>query len=296
MHGAQGMDISISELKIFHEVALAGAISKAAVRVGLTQPALSWSIKKLEDQLGVTLFLRSKKGMKLTRAGETFLFKSRELMRRWERLGHMLHEQEHEIRGVYSLGVHATMAAYALPRFCPRLLEDNPAIGLQLTHDLSRRIAEGVIHHKYDFGIVVNPPQHPDLTIVKLYPDHIKFWTAHEPTRVQDPKDANAVIICNPDMQPCEPMLQEAWSKGVITSRRLLYTNDMNVISAMTAAGGGIGLMPASMLDALPENSYRALPGSPVKQDTITLIWRGDAQKSAASALIRESIIAGLQV
>lgn len=66
------MDVNFELYKIFYEVSNCGNITKAAQKLNLTQPAISKSIKNLEDQLGGTLFVRSKKGVILTEEGEAF--------------------------------------------------------------------------------------------------------------------------------------------------------------------------------------------------------------------------------
>ena len=63
------MEQNLSHYKIFYEVAKAGNISKAAKELFISQPAISKSISKLEDGLGVTLFVRSSRGVQLTEEG-----------------------------------------------------------------------------------------------------------------------------------------------------------------------------------------------------------------------------------
>ena len=285
------MNFTLQELKSFEETAVVGNISKAAVRLGLTQPALSWQIRKLEDQFGEILFHRTKKGVTLTRAGETLLTRSRTLLRDWENLGLKLNQGEEELKGSYTLGVHPLVGLFTLPRFCPALHTNYPEIRLKLVHDLSRIIAEDVLGFKLDYGIVVNPPPAPDLTIVDLYEDHIGFWTAPRAGPPGDPHAAQSVIICNPDMVQTDALVSAALKSGILKSKRIMYTTDLQVIAGLTAAGGGIGLMPATIAQNLAGGPLLALPNGPVHPDVISLIWRGEAQKSAASRAVRKTII-----
>ncbi len=64
------MDQNLSQYKIFYEVAKAGNISKAAKELFISQPAISKSISKLEDNLGVALFTRNSRGVQLTEEGK----------------------------------------------------------------------------------------------------------------------------------------------------------------------------------------------------------------------------------
>ena len=64
------MEQNLSQYKIFYEVAKAGNISKAARELYISQPAISQSIKKLEQSLDTALFVRSSRGVQLTEEGE----------------------------------------------------------------------------------------------------------------------------------------------------------------------------------------------------------------------------------
>ncbi len=284
------MAITLEMLKAFEEVATTGNISRAAARLGLTQPALSWSIRKLESETDVQLFVRSKKGVHLTKAGELFRNRAQSLTRQWDGLLRALHQDSEDLRGTYQLGVHSTVAAFTLPRFCPQLWQDYPEIDLILSHDLSRNVAEGVINFKYDLGIVVNPPRHADLTIVDLYPDMIRFWCRDQASPLQDPFSEQALVMVNPEMLQTEPLLNQARKLGMFQKARLVQTTDLLVIAQMTAAGGGIGLLPATV--ALNMNrGLLPLADSPFYKDAICLIWRADLQRGQASKVIRDSII-----
>ena len=144
------MDVSLSELKAFARVAELGNLTQAARTLNVTQPSLSWSIRKLEGNLGAKLFHRSQKGMVLTRAGSKFLDRSRDLMRSWEGIGMSLSAEQEEVEGRYRLGVHGTVAIYNLPPFAPKLLHEYPGIELELVHDRSTRLAEAIINYRLD--------------------------------------------------------------------------------------------------------------------------------------------------
>jgi len=64
------MNINYECYRIFYHVATSGSISKAAEELLISQPAVTWQIKSLEDQLGITLFIRTKKGVILTDEGK----------------------------------------------------------------------------------------------------------------------------------------------------------------------------------------------------------------------------------
>ena len=284
------MNISLTSLSAFSEVALRGNISKAAMHLGMTQPALSWSIRKLEEQLGVTLFHRTKKGVVLTRAGTMLLARANGLLRDWHALAKDLIAGEENIGGTYTLGVHQTVAMFTVPKFCPALLNAYPAIDLRLEHGFSRHIAEGVIQFTFDYGIVVNPPRHPDLTIVDLYEDELTFWTTDRAGPLQQYQDRQGILICNPDILESEKLTREFVRSGRLAATRVMHITDLNLMAALVAAGTGIGLLPSTVARGYPGGTLKPIAGAPRHADVISLVWRGEAQRSRTSQLIREAV------
>lgn len=288
------MGIQLDDLRMVQAVAQFRNISKAATHLRLTQPALSWSLKKLETELGVLLFHRTKKGVVPTSSGVAFLNRVRDLVSSWESLKENLQRDQTAIRGSFSLGIHGTLAAFTLPKFCPELLEKHPQIELKLTHDHSRNISRGVVDYRFDYGIVVNPGQHLDLVVKHLFNDRVMFWVANQPHQLQDPAHEDAIWLCNPNMKQAEEMMVGAGTHDGWKTRRIIYTSDLIVIASMVAAGGGIGLLPETLARAYPSGNLVPLVNTPSMADEICLTWRADTQKSAASKLVRQAIMTGL--
>lgn len=286
------MDFSINELRVFCEVANTGNMSTAARTIGVTQPALSWSVKKMEKNLGVELFHRTKKGVVLTRAGETLLARSRELMRNWENLREAMLEDENAIRGIYNLGVHGTIATYTLPQFYPSMYADHPHIDLRLTHDLSRNIADMVVQYKLDFGIVVDPPPHADLVITPLYKDIFTFWI-REDELTDDIMEK--LIICNPRLLRTETLMREAMRSGQILGEQVLHTTELELIANLVSNGTGVAVLPATVAMGRPGTKLVQIPGAPCVEDNICLIYRQEAVVSQAGRTIKNSILESLR-
>ena len=289
------MDLSLAELRAFLETARIGTISAAARSLGIKQPTLSWTVRRLEERLDAELFIRGKKGVTLTRAGELLVTRARELLRQWEHIERDLRAEKETVRGTYSIGVYPALAAYALPRFLPDLLARWPDLQIDIGHDFSQQIAGDVVALRYDLGIVVNPPRHPDLTIVDLYADEVKLWRAKGTKWQLD--QPRVPVVCNPNMTQVPPLLAEIRSRGLLPEFRFVKTTDLQVIASLTAAGCGLGILPSTI--AYGESGgglLMPLRRTPVIHDQIALIWRRDAQHSLASKVIREAIRTTLQV
>lgn len=96
--------ITQTDLVYFLELCNTSHLTRAAERLGITQPALSHCLKRLEIEIGTPLMLRSKKGMRLTPAGEKLRQSTAELIRKWEEVRGLSLDEVNQAQGVIRLG------------------------------------------------------------------------------------------------------------------------------------------------------------------------------------------------
>ena len=162
---------SSSDLTYFLEIAHQGNLTHAANHLGVSQPSLTLAMQRLEQSVGTKLFIRSRQGVRLTKAGDQLLLQARKLMSQWEELRQTAMDSVNEIKGRFTLGCHPSVARYSLPLFLPGLLAAHTELEISLEHDLSRNITHKVLNLDIDLGIVVNPTPHPDLVMKSLAED-----------------------------------------------------------------------------------------------------------------------------
>lgn len=282
------MDLSLNDLKYFEIVSETLNISRAAERIGISQPALSVALQKLERAFGVPLFVRSRSGIQLTHAGERLRRGVGDFQYDWKRLSETVLRGEEEISGHYVFGCHPSVAIYSLPQVFPELLSRYP-IEIGLVHDLSRKIAEGVISFRIDFGIVVNPWEHPDLVIRPIWEDTVTLFGLKDAIALQA-MDGSGVLICDTDLMQTQSILKDLARRG-LKFKRVIHSSSLEVITTLVASGAGIGILPARV--ASRETSIVPIKTpkfrTPFYKDRIALIYRGDRQRSkAARTLSRE--------
>lgn len=277
------------DLRYFKEIGLTGNLRRAAERLGVTQPALSHALKRLEEDLGCELVIRSKTGVRMTRAGEKLASLSGQLEEVWSRIQAVVSDENEIVTGTYRLGVHTALAQYTLPLFLGDLLKEHPKLNFRFEHGLSRQIAESLISNRLDFGIVVNPPQHPDLVIRKLCEDVVKMW--------KSPKLKNPdVIICDPDIHQTQILLRTCKKKGINFIREI-HTSSLEVVAQLTAEGVGVGIIPERVLKAMTgEPCQLYSKDAPEFKDTICLVYKKENQNTMAAKVISDSIKAGFLV
>lgn len=280
---------SPSELTYFVEVASTLNISRAAERLGISQPSLSLAIKRLEDGLGVPLLVRGKSGVSLTRIGRIFANQARHLLLEWEKLRDEALKGETELSGRYVVGCHPAVALYTLPQVLPELIRKNPGLEITLIHGLSRQITDAVIGFRADFGLVINPIQHPELLIKLLDKDEVTLWTTPGESSVKDIASGDAVLICDEDLLQTQE-LQKQLRKKEWHFKRTITSSSLEVVTEMVASGAGIGILPGRVALRDPNKKLKVVAGAPVFQDRICLIYRPDAQKSAASKILAQAL------
>jgi DNA-binding transcriptional LysR family regulator len=278
-----------ADLNYFIEVANTLNISRAAERIGISQPSLTLAIQRLEHSIGAPILIRSKKGVTLTQAGKQLLVHARALLQHWDTVREGALASMSEIQGRYSLGCHASVALYSLPNLLPDVLEKHPNLEVKLTHDLSRKITERVIQMELDVGIVVNPVKHPDLVIRKLWDDEVTFWVGKGDRQIQDFRGGNAVLICDPDLIQTQDLVTKLKRSG-IQYRRVLSSSSLEVITELTASGSGIGVIPGRVAGLTLRKGLRKVPKAPVFCDEICLIYRTENKSVGAVQYIAEQI------
>lgn len=273
---------SSSDLNYFIEVAQSLNLSRAAERLGLSQPSLSLSIQRLERDVGTQLLIRSKKGVNLTPAGKELQRHARELIRQWEQVRDKTLASETLVRGSLRLGCHPSVACYSLPGVLPELLGRHLQLEFQLTHDLSRKITERVISLEVDLGIVVNPVRHPDLVIQKLSEDEVTYWAHEKATELGRIASESRVLLCDPELLQTQALMKNRKSE-FHEFRRVITSSSLEVILSLTAAGAGIGILPGRVAGLEPK--LRKLPNAPSFKDQICLVYRSE---NRANPVIRE--------
>ena len=144
--------MNITHMKYAYEVAKVGSLSKAAEKLFVAVPNLSRSIKELEADLGITIFDRSVKGMRLTPDGEEFVQYARRILRQ---IGEMeqLYKGTLQKKQHFSISVpRASYIAEAFAEFSKSLTDDDAELFYKETN--SQRTIKNILEHDYKLGIL----------------------------------------------------------------------------------------------------------------------------------------------
>jgi LysR family hydrogen peroxide-inducible transcriptional activator len=149
--------MTITQLQYVLAVAEYQNFTLAAEKSFVTQPTLSMQVQKLEDELGVLIFDRSKKPIKITEAGKKIVAQAKNIVNEAERIRDIVDQEKGFIGGEYTLGIIPTIMPTLLPMFLKSFINRYPKVNLiikeQSTESLIRNIQDGHL----DAGIAATP-------------------------------------------------------------------------------------------------------------------------------------------
>ncbi|KVQ57581.1 LysR family transcriptional regulator [Burkholderia territorii] len=154
------MDLTL--LRAFATVAREGNLTRAAVQLHLTQPAVSLQIKHLQETLGVTLFTRTSRGLALTRDGQTLLPHAERALAAAADVQRAAAALRHEVRGRLRIGTILDPGFLRLGGFLRALVETHPQIETALRHGMSGWVLEQVRAQALDVGYYIGRPGEDD--------------------------------------------------------------------------------------------------------------------------------------
>jgi len=150
--------MDVRELRYFLAVARCGSFSRAAQQLNITQPALSRQLKKLEEELGVTLFIRSHQGVELTESGALLMPQAESHIFQLQETVTMLRGQREQFIGQVLLGLAPTSGLLLAPRLLERFRARWPIAALVLREGISSSLQEWLLDRRLDIAVLHNPP------------------------------------------------------------------------------------------------------------------------------------------
>jgi LysR family hydrogen peroxide-inducible transcriptional activator len=150
-------------------VAEAGNFTLAAEKSFVTQPTLSMQIQKLEEELGVQIFNRAKKPIRLTKVGSEILIQARKIISESKRMEDVVAQEKGFIGGDFTLGIIPTVMPTLLPMFLNTFLKSYPKVNLKIEELTTENIIIKLEEGKIDAGICATPLKQEKIIERPLY-------------------------------------------------------------------------------------------------------------------------------
>jgi LysR family hydrogen peroxide-inducible transcriptional activator len=296
--------MTLSELKYIAALARERHFGRAAEACFVSQPTLSVAVKKLEDELGVTLFERGTTEVALTPAGERIVEQARQVLGMVENIRQTAHQQADQLHGPLRVGAIYTVAPYLLPHLVPALHKAAPNMPLMIeesfTADLRRQLKQGEV----DAILVSLPFEEPGVVVLELYEEpFVAVLPAAHPlaerkTVALAELAKDELLMLGPGHCFRDQVLESCPECGRSVEagperRARLSGSSLETIRHMVASGMGVTVLPCTAAGA-DRYAQRLLAvrrlRNPVPKRRVVLAWRASFPRPKAIEVLRQAV------
>ena len=243
--------MELSQLRTFREVADALSFTRAAQKLNMTQSAVSHQIKALELELGEPLFIRAKRGVRLSDAGKLALEYAARIIEEADALRERISGHDHEPRGRVRAAAATQAFVHLFARVFESFMRDNEGIELSFRTTVStEQTVADILNGAADVGFASLPVYSPTLQVTELFEDElgVVVGARHALARAReaDLKELKRERFILFEQGASIRRATDAFFKRVELSPDLaLESNDTYFIKLMVAHGVGVSVMPS---------------------------------------------------
>lgn len=298
--------MTLTELKYIVAVARDRHFGRAAEACFVSQPTLSVAIRKLEDELGVTLFERGGAEVGVTPIGQRIIAQAQKVLEESASIKEIARQGHDPLAGPLRVGVIHTIGPYLLPHLVPMQIERTPQMPLLLQENFTVRLVELLRQGEIDCAIMALPLPEAGLMTQALYDESFMVavpqdhaWAERESIDAQELKQETMLLLgsghCFRDqvLEVCPELSRfSASSDGI---QRTFEGSSLETIRHMVAAGIGVTVLPVT---AVPENAsnkdlLRYIPFEGYAPERrVVLAWRRSFPRLAAIEALAATVYA----
>ncbi|MBP3038610.1 LysR family transcriptional regulator [Bacillaceae bacterium Marseille-Q3522] len=281
--------MDIQHLQYFVAVVKYGSFTKAAQALFVTQPTISKMIKSIEEELGVTLFDRSGRNVKLTDAGKIIYSQAFIIIKSFHNLSSEIDDLIHLKTGNIHIGLPPMVGSRFFPKIIQEFHYHYPNISIQLVEDGAKKIEQDVADGTLDLGVVVLPTNDSlfhtysfvkENLVVIIHPNHP--LSARNSFTITDFEHV-PFILYRKDFTLHDRIMNECERSGY-KPKIIAESSQWDFIGEMVAANLGIALLPAPIAREIKPNRVKIVPlADPVIPWHLAIIWRKDRYLSFAA-------------
>ena len=287
------MNATIRQLRAFSRVAGTRSFTRAASALHLSQPALTVQIRELETALGVKLFDRNTRGVRLTPMGESILPAVERLLRDAEALADDARELGAGNRGVVQIAALPSVASSLVPRAIALLAKRRPGIVVRLRDAIAQRVIALVQSDEADVGLGVFAGRAPGLAFTPLLKDRLEavLPPGHRLARgttISLAELAREPLVMMDTQTSVRALLEREMLAEGLLPRPAYEVTYMSTAIGLVEARLGIALLPTSALEMqrLGRLERRPLRGVSLSREIGFITRAGRALSPAAQAFV----------
>jgi DNA-binding transcriptional LysR family regulator len=290
---------TLNRLRCFEVVVEEAGFKRATARLHITQPALSYQMKHLEEELGVALFVRRPGGVTLTDAG-------RLLFTHVQRVSAALREAERAIKelpaaGEVRIGTVNSIGTYFLPQVLAALRAQHAETRPMLYRARSDEFIDALLTDQVDLAILANPREEKRLRYEKLFEEHVSLVAARPHPFFDDPPASHAELGRAPfvSLSPQTPtgaLIHRHLDRVGVRIEPVVSTEDVETVKRMVDTGMGAAFLPDMVTErdvygpGNPRGRLRRIPLEPALVRSIVLVTWEEIPSSRAVAAFVEAV------
>lgn len=259
---------------------------RAARACNVSQPTLSSQIRKLEDELGVTLLERTNKRVDLTPVGSQILGHARRALAETGQMEAVAQAARDPLVGPLKLGVIPTLAPYLMPLVLKPLKQACPQMPLELWEDQTRFLIDGLRNHRLDAALLATPADAPEITELRLFDEPLlAALPLHHPLAASSNVQESALVdellvladghcLASQALAACgaRNRVPRGANSGAMSSS--MQASTLETLVNLVAAGYGSTLLPALSADSFRTREIVLRPLTGQSSRTIRLVSR----------------------
>ncbi|MCJ0975218.1 hydrogen peroxide-inducible genes activator [Pseudomonas sp. PS1] len=293
--------MTLTELRYIVTLAQEQHFGRAAERCHVSQPTLSVGVKKLEDELGVLIFERTKSAVRLTPVGEGIVTQAQKVLEQAQSIRELAQAGKNQLATPLKVGAIYTVGPYMFPHLIPQLHRVAPDMPLYIEENFTHILRDKLRTGELDAIIIALPFQEADVLTLPLYdePFYVLMpaghpWAKRETIDSEMLNDKSLLLLgeghCFRDqvLEACPTT-----RKGEAPSHTTVESSSLETIRHMVASGLGVSILPLSAVDSHHYSAgvldIRPLT-PPVPFRTVAIAWRASFPRPKAIEVLADSI------
>lgn len=286
------MNVSFRQLRAFVMVAESASFTRASALLHLSQPALSYTIRKLEEALGLQLLARNTRIVELTPAGQHFLTQARRMIRDMDDAVRDAKETVALTRGVIRLAALPTVAASFLPKAIAAFRGAHPGVEVRLRDGRAGEVLGWVRSGEVDAGISSSPEDVPGLSFEPLLDDNLVLLVRQDGQRRERWKTLPYIALTLDTS--IRPLADDVLKHLGMDSTPAWEVAHMSSAVALVREGLGFSLLPASCASVFNIERCTTVPVEQSARRSIGLLETRPISRSPSLAVFMDFLQARL--
>lgn len=290
------------QLRAFVTISQTLSFAQASERLHLSQPALSLTIKALEENLGGPLLVRSTRSVRLTPEGETLLPLARRLLADWDNTEELMRQHFTLQRGKVSIAAMPSFAGNLLPKALRRFKDLHPNVNVAVHDVVNEQVVEMVRQRRVELGIGFEPESLRSLVFQPLFTDRFVAVVPRDSALARlssvtwaELLEADFITLQRPS---AVRLLLEADLRERHGGLAVMFeSHQLSTVGRMVASGLGVSAVPALCSQQMEESGAHCLPlEEPRIERRIGMMRLADHQLSSAAQVLGDVLLATLAV